>query len=100
MSRLRPVGHFLLQQSSALRYLGANDRRVCILYTKDDHWATETSMNEIQALQDNELLPNSLSIHYNPQLTHAFVSHANETDLVVDYCVDQIKSNMPLCSKL
>ncbi|GKZ01280.1 hypothetical protein MPSEU_001079000 [Mayamaea pseudoterrestris] len=89
-------------ETSSLRYINAY-APIAMLLAKNDHWAPQESLtNDIKLLQKQDILPENVDTHYNAALKHDFVSYSGQSDVVVDFCVEQIgiHCNYPARAKL
>jgi pimeloyl-ACP methyl ester carboxylesterase len=84
--------------ASALRVLGSCP--TALLFAENDFWCPESLIQEIASLQQRREIPSNISITQLPQLQHDFVSQTDQTPLVVDFCIGEIRKVVNPASKL
>ena len=94
-STQEPISCGLCIQVPALRYIcDTHGIPLSILFAGNDHWSPEFHIHDLLRLQDRGVLSrNNIRLRYMPQIKHDFVTSQVQTNLVLDFCVDWIRSH-------
>lgn len=65
---------------------------MAMLYGANDQWAPKFHMVELQELQQQGMIPSTISFTYRHELCHDFVSYQRMVPIVMDWCCDTIQA--------
>lgn len=71
---------------------------MAMLYGDHDQWAPKFHMLELQELQQQGVIPSTISLKYHPNLRHDFVSRKRMVPVVIDWCCDSIQAMLTVRS--
>ena len=81
---------------SALRLLGSFCRVEMLFVGGPDHWAPQCHADDLQVLQQQGLIPESIGWTILPKLKHDFVVHPLMLPPVVEFCFTSIRNVLPV----
>ena len=62
-----------------------------MIFAGNDHWSPKSHIKDLQDLQLKGVIPSNISISYQPELKHDYVSDPDQAAAVVDFCVEKIQ---------